>query len=291
MRSTIGAFQTRLSLRITVISIFSLLFLLVGALSASAAPKSELWQRWTKHNELSNYAIDHTAWNRFLAKYVRTGKNGVNLVDYGEVSKQDRDSLNGYIVTLAMAPISDYSRGEQKSFWLNLYNAVTVQLILDYFPVASIKEIEISPGWFAVGPWGKKLIEVEGTAISLDDIEHRILRPIWKDPKIHYGVNCASIGCPNLPKEAFTKENTDALLEAGARAYINSPRGAEVIRGDLYVSSIYKWFKDDFGGSDEGVIRHLSRYAAPALKKRLLTVRDIEGTRYDWALNDDTSRE
>lgn len=291
MRSITSSSRSILSRRITAIWAFSLVLVFAGAVSAAAAPKAELWPRWTKHNELSSYAIDHEVWSKFLAKYVRTDADGVNVLGYGDISKRDRADLASYIVTLAMAPISDYSRGEQRAFWLNLYNALTVQLILDHFPVASIRDIDISPGWFATGPWGKKLIEVEGVALSLDDIEHRILRPIWKDPRIHYGVNCASIGCPNLQATAFTRENTDELLTAGARAYVNSPRGAQFVGDDLYVSSIYDWFMEDFGGSYDGVIRHLRRYAEPALEKKLLAARSVEGTRYDWSLNIDKKPE
>ena len=85
--------------------------------------------------------------------------------------------------------------------------------------------------------------------MSLDDIEHRILRPIWRDPRIHYAVNCASIGCPDLFPEAITAANADAYLTRGARDYINDPRGAVVTGGRLTVSSIYKWFREDFGGT------------------------------------------
>jgi Protein of unknown function, DUF547 len=87
--------------------------------------------------------------------------------------------------------------------------------------VASIRDIAISPGLFSVGPWGRKLIEVEGEPLSLDDIEHRILRPIWRDPRLHYAVNCAALGCPNLRSSAFTAANADILLETAASDYVN----------------------------------------------------------------------
>ena len=98
-------------------------------------------------------------------------------------------------------------------------------------------------------------------------------------------MNCASIGCPNLQKQAFTAENAEKLLDQGARAYVNHSRGAELIRSELYVSTIYNWLIEDFGGDTRGAIAHLSRYAEPALKKRLPTVSEIAGNRYDWGLN------
>jgi hypothetical protein len=169
---------------------------------------------------------------------------------------------------------------------VNLYNALTVQVILDHYPVDSIRDVDISPGWFADGPWGKELIAVEGTALSLDDIEHRILRPIWQDPRIHYAVNCASIGCPDLQPEPFTADGLDAQLDAAARAYVNDPRGAEVTGDGLVVSKIYTWFQEDFGGTDIGVIRHLRQHADAELKAQLDGVDAIADSRYDWSLND-----
>ena len=112
------------------------------------------------------------------------------------------------------------------------------------------------------------------------------MRPIWRDPRIHYAVNCASLGCPNLLKTAFTAENTETLLETAAVDYVNHPRGARVEAGRLLTSSIYRWFKADFGGDDAGVIRHLRRYAAPELARELDGVDHIADDDYDWSLND-----
>lgn len=258
---------------------------LSAPLSARAAPDARLWPFWNKSDEASAATVDHSAWDRFLKTYIVRAENGVNLVRYGGVAPGDRKALAAYIGRLAGLPVRSFRKAEQKALWINLYNALTVTVILDHWPVKSIRDIDISPGLFADGPWGKKLLTVEGQKISLDDIEHRILRPIWKDPRIHYAVNCASIGCPNLARDAFTAANTNALLNRGAIAYVNHPRGAAVRDGRLTVSSIYKWFKADFGGSDAGVIAHLKRFARPPLKAQLETVRGISGDRYDWSVN------
>ena len=148
-------------------------------------------------------------------------------------------------------PVSSLNRGEQLAYWINFYNALTVQVILDHYPTDSILDIKISPGFFSIGPWDKKLVTVEGEELSLNDMEHRILRPIWRDPRIHYGVNCASIGCPNLLTTAYTADNVDGLLTENAVAYVNHPRGASLQNGALTVSSIYDWFEEDFGGNED----------------------------------------
>ena len=126
------------------------------------------------------------------------------------------------------------------------------------YPIKSIKEVDISPGFFANGPWGKKLFKVEGVPLSLDDIEHRILRPIWQDPRIHYLINCASVGCPNLQPIALTGQNVPAILEAAAREFINHPRAVSYDGGRLVLSELYQWYAEDFGGDDESIIFHIS---------------------------------
>jgi hypothetical protein len=272
------------------------LFLLTGALviglcmpraEALFAPKADLWERWSAHSRSSTASIDHGDWDVFLARYVVAHEDGVNRVAYARVSGEDRDRLKAYLAGLAELRISDYSRDEQRAYWINMYNALTVDVVLDHYPVDSIRAIAISPGFFAIGPWGKKLIGVEGEQLSLDDIEHRILRPIWKDPRIHYAVNCASLGCPKLMPRAFTATNTEELLEQGARDFINSDHGARFESDTrLVASSIYDWFQEDFGGDEAGVIAHLRLYADAALEAKLDGVTDVHDFEYDWTLND-----
>ncbi len=127
---------------------------------------------------------------------------------------------------------------------------------------------------------------MEGEALTLNDIEHRILRPVWRDPRIHYAVNCASLGCPNLQPVPFAPDTLDAQLDAAARAYVNHPRGVRRQGDDLVVSSIYHWFREDFGDSEQGVISHLLRFAAPQLAARLRRHRGGLEHDYDWTLND-----
>jgi hypothetical protein len=259
--------------------------LMAFSLAALAAPKAELWDFWAQSSQ-SKAGIDHGAWNDFLARHVKPGDDGINRIAYGRVSAAQREALARYLDRMQGVDIRKFNRAEQRAYWINLYNAATVKVVLDHYPVPSILKIAISPGLFTKGPWKKKLLEVEGQALSLDDIEHRILRPIWKDPRTHYSVNCASIGCPNLQPRAYTSANLDELLDAGAHAYVNHPRGARVDQGRLTVSSIYTWFKSDFGGTDAGVIDHLRHHAEPALAKRLRPVTEIDDDAYDWALND-----
>jgi hypothetical protein len=257
----------------------------LAACAALAAPRAESWERWRASDESSAARVDHAAWTRFLGRYVAPGADGIHRVRYRAVGPEDRRALGAYLDALAATPVSRLRRAEQLAYWVNLYNALTVRVVLDHYPVSSIRDISISPGLLSRGPWGRALVTVEGEPIRLDDVEHRILRPLWKDPRVHYALNCASLGCPNLMREAFTAENAEALLEAGARAYVNHPRGVSLGDGRLVVSSLYVWFGEDFGG-EAGVLDHLRRYAAPELAARLAAVREIDDHAYDWSLND-----
>jgi hypothetical protein len=263
-----------------------MLIMLVFSSSAYGAAKAELWALWQKHDPASRQKIDHGSWDRFLKQYVVTADpSGIHRVRYQAVTPEDRKSLKGYLEAMQAVAVSSYNRAEQRAYWLNLYNAATVDLVLSRFPVASIRDINISPGLLARGPWGAKLLTIERERISLDDIEHRILRPLWKDNRIHYALNCASLGCPNLQAEAYTGDNTEALLERGAREFINHPRGVAIQKGRLQVSSIYVWFQEDFGGDAEGLMEHWQEYANPRLADALVKYSGGLAHEYDWRLN------
>jgi hypothetical protein len=252
--------------------------------AAGAAPSAESWPRWQAHDPASEATMDHGAWDAFLKRHrKRDATLALDRVRYGAVSGADRAALETYIRGLENTAIDDYNRDEQFAFWLNLYNAVTMDLVLDVYPVDSIRDI--GGGLFGGGgPWDKEVVTVAGTPLTLNDIEHRILRPIWDHPLIHYGVNCASVGCPNLL--AYTGAEVHGQLRKNARAYVNSPRGVRFTDGRLVVSKLYTWYREDFGGSEAGVISHLRRYATPALSARLDAAGGIHGYAYDWALND-----
>jgi hypothetical protein len=257
-----------------------------NALERLFAPKAERWTFWDSRDPGATLKIDHSAWNTFLGQYVLQGEDGINRVRYAGVSDTDRQQLRGYITALEQLAIRRYSAAQQLAYWINLYNAVTVDIVLQYYPVSSIRDIDVSPGFFADGPWGKKLLTIEGQPVSLNDIEHRILRPIWQDPRLHYALNCASLGCPNLSINAYNADTIDTLLDQAATAYVNNPRGVSFINGKLYVSSIYSWFRDDFGKSDSAVIDHLKHYASAPLQNALADTGHIAGDRYNWSLND-----
>ena len=252
---------------------------------AQSAPKAQLWARWQKHDTASAQKIDHSAWDRWLKQFVVNHPSGINRVRYQDIRSDDQTLLKTYLQNLQGMSISTYNRKEQLAYWINLYNALTVELVLSRFPVASIRDINISPGLLARGPWGAKLATVENEKLSLDDIEHRILRPIWQDERIHYAVNCASLGCPHLQPAAYTGETTAAQLDKGGKEFINHVRGVTLTAGKLKVSSIYVWFQEDFGGDAEGLMEHWRQFANPPLAAALEKYQGGLTHDYDCRLN------
>ena len=255
--------------------------LTVWGLIASA---DEILEFWDVRDTTNQSTVDHLAWQEILDLYLIEHESGVNRFDYARLkaSEVDKEKLTNYLLRITSLDPRVYSADVQMAYWINLYNALTVYVINNNYPVDSIKDIK--SGLIDFGPWNLELITIQEQSLTLNDIEHRILRPIWRDPRIHYAVNCASIGCPNLSKVAYTSSNLEELLEKGASDYINHPRGVSIQDGELLVSSIYSWYEEDFEGTSEGVLRHLRQYATPELKAQIENFTSFDDD-YDWSLN------
>lgn len=228
--------------------------------------------------------MSQNKWAQVLTKYTSIDAQGLVRFDYGALraSKSDMSNLSMYIDDLANRTPSKMPKNDAMAYWANLYNALTVQVVAQNYPVKSIREIKSGR---RKGPWKRKLVVVEGEDLTLDNIEHDIMRPIYKTPLVHYMVNCASIGCPNLKTSPWRAETLQADMEVAARAYINSPRGAAFENNKIKASKIYRWFKKDFGNSATGVLAHLGQYADAELQGKLKTRSKIDKYEYDWALN------
>lgn len=267
-----------------IASLAAVFALSVVSPAAHAAPLDVV----ARHSAGSKTVIDHSDWDKLLKTYVKPGADGLNRVDYATFKARGQAELKNYIARMQTVDLKSLDRPEQFALLANLYNAKTIDIVLDKYPVKSIKDISLGGGFIASikgGPWKAEVLKLGGTPLSLDDIEHGILRPAFKDPRVHYAVNCASVGCPNLQTEAFSGEKLVEQLDASARAYVNNPRGVRITADGVVVSSIYSWFKEDFGGTDAGVLKHLQRYASPELAAKLKTATALAGHSYDWSLN------
>ncbi len=266
------------------------LVLLSGCTSIErlALPEPTLTETyWARHDATSMAAIDHQPWQSFLDRYVAANADGVNLVNYAAVSPEAHAELKRYLADLQAVSIHQHRRSVQLAYWVNLYNAKTVDIVLDHYPVDSIRDIKLGEGLIVVGPWSASVLRVSGRPLSLNNIEHAIIRPIWQDSRIHYVLNCAAIGCPNLGRVAYHGETVDAAMTAAAKAYVNDPRGVDFDqKGRLRLSKIYAWFREDFGGAPPAVLQSIAGFAEPSLRAKLQDRERIDSYAYNWSLND-----
>ncbi len=240
--------------------------------------------KWTPSNEANTESIDHSQWQEVLDNYlVADDESGVNLFDYQGLIDDEDESLRSYIDTMSQLDPRDFNKQEQFAYWVNLYNALTVRTVVENYPIDSIKEI--GEATFPPGPWNDTVIGVAGHDLTLNHIEHSILRPIWQDYRIHFAVNCASIGCPNLQESAFDSSNTETLLDKASKQFINHPRAFSLTDEGLVLSSIFTWYSEDFGNSEKEVVETIAKY----LDNQALQLDEESHLQisyfYDWSLN------
>jgi hypothetical protein len=256
--------------------------LVVAAMSV-ASPAEDAWAIWAQHSPQNAAVVDHTPWQGFLDEYLVVHPGGVNRMAYRRVTDTDRQRLGDYLDSLSQIDPRRYRKAEQLAYWINLYNALTVQVVLAHPAKDSI--LRMGRGLLSFGPWDDVLISVADHPVTLNDIEHRILRPIWRDHRVHYAVNCASVSCPNLAPRAYTAENTEALFASGESDYINHERGVRFDRqGRLLLSQIYAWYEQDFAADTAGLGRYLSAHHRTAAEALAAYGASVE-YHYDWALN------
>lgn len=220
----------------------------------------------------------HKTWDTLLQKHVKNGR--VSYKAFAEDVKQ----LDSYLGTLEKVDISTFSREHKLAFWINAYNAFTVKLILNHYPVKSIREID--------RPWKQRIWKAAGEILSLNDIEYKKLRKELKEPRIHFAIVCASIGCPNLQSFAFSGDRVNNQLDQVARQFFGYHKhffieedGPDVT---IYISQIFNWFGNDFGkDKNERIAFILSYLEAPVAKKikKAFSV-EMKYLSYDWNLNE-----
>lgn len=230
--------------------------------------------------------FDHGAFDRLLRAHVERG-----MVDYDAFAASPE--FPRYLARLAAFDPATLGRADQLAFWINAYNAYTIQLINKHEERGSIRNINKTFGVKGYGPWKEKLAKVGGTAYGLDDIEQGIIRKRYDEPRIHFALVCAAIGCPPLRSEAYTGVRLDAQLDDQARAFLlRSPakNRVDVASRTVHLSPIFVEFRDyikDFGGSNAAVGRYVARFFPAGPERDLLTSGKfkVAVTHYDWKLN------
>ena len=262
------------------------LLILSASLSLLAAPAfaQSSYGSGSTASSVSQASVSHAAFTNILQKYVSApDAEGLTHFNYGglRANRADKAALDNYIKSLEATNPKALSPNEAIAYYANLYNAVTVQVVTDNYPVSSIKKL----GPLNSGPWKKNLFTINGVPSSLNNVEHDILRKQFPSPYVHYMVNCASVGCPNLLDTAWDARTLKSERGKAAAAYINSPRGVQLTSKGLKISSIFKWFKEDFGGKS-GTLRHIRKYAGPELARAIDNGAQIVDYGYDWSLNE-----
>lgn len=229
---------------------------------------------WAAHTAGSPATVDHRAWQLFLDRHSFKGADDVTRVAYAAVPGTDRELLDQYVAGLQRVPVGRLDRAEQLAFWLNLHNALMVRLVLDHLIARSPDDIAIG-GAFAHGPWTATLARVAGEPVSLQAIRTQALRPVFRDPRWHYGLCDASLGGPALPRSAFHGPTVDRALEDAAIAYVNHPRAVRIEADALVLNAFWRRHRDGFGGSDAAVLDHIAVYADRELRAELHPDRPI----------------
>ena len=269
------------------ISLFTLtLFALSSAAPAWAAPTDQLWSHWTTYDAKSTVSVDHQPWQRLLSRYVVASDDGINRVAYRAFDDSSKILLSQYLKTLSNLQPTQLNQAQQLAYWINLYNALTVQVVLDHPKKSSIRSM--GP-LLSFGPWDKAYLTIEGKPVSLNDIEHRILRPIWQDHRLHFVLNCASIGCPNLSQNAYTAGNTEQMLAQAEQTFLQHPRAISFNdAGALTLSSLFDWYLEDFADDESALLAYLARQR-PDLAQALSSIPVGSNSNidyfYDWSLN------
>lgn len=238
-----------------------------------------------KQNKVSSFDLSHSTLTQVLQKHVVV-RGPVSQVNY-KALKKDPSQLNAYLKKLDKVKkreLQSWTKQQQYVFWVNAYNAYTLKLIVDNYPVKSIRDL----GSFLKSPWKKKFFTLLGQKRSLDEVEHKILRVQFNEPRTHFAVNCASIGCPALLNEAFTADKLELQLEKQTRAFLRDRSRNKIDGRRLIISKIFDWFKKDFTKNGQTVQKFVARYIAgdPSVKAKLNQGKfKVRYSSYDWNLN------
>jgi len=250
---------------------------------AQAAAAPETWAFWQDTNEESDAVIDHSDWQSVLDAHLKASPDGINRFAYKDLAAAGTSQLDSYLTNMAQLDPREYNPAEQQAYWINVYNALTVKEVLKYPKKKSI--LRMGERFFSIGPWDDEIYEVAGEGLTLNDIEHRILRPIYKDQRVHYAVNCASIGCPNLAPKVFTGAELDAQLASAEQNYLGHDRGVTFTsKGNLKLSQIFEWYGSDFAPDEEGVVAYIAENH-PTLGDKIKSYNGKVKYDYDWDLN------
>jgi len=253
---------------------------------AYSEPPAKLIVFWDDFEEASGIQVKHQPFQDILDLYLdRQDFSGVNRFDYERVSEADHDKLNEYLDYLQRLDPRQFNRAEAKSYWINLYNAGVIELVIAAYRSGSVETIrELRSGMFSAGPWKRKIFTVTMQKMSLDDIQHGVIRPIWQDHRTHFVLTKATIGGANLPQAVLTAQNIEEVLENAQKGYLSHPRAVRLDGDVLVLSSLFDWYASDFADDEATFLEFLRGYVPANIASPLSSSGDTR-FEYDWALN------
>jgi hypothetical protein len=234
------------------------------------------------HARGAQFDHTHSGLDRVFHRVVTEG-----LVDYASLKAAPGD-LNAYLDELAAVSEADFkawTQAQQLAFLINLYNTATLRLIVEHYPVKSIKKI----GSLFKGPWDQPVVRVFRQTMTLDDLEHGILRPKYREPRVHFALVCAALGCPPLRPEAYVAIKLDAQLDDQGRKFVGDPAKnfIDARKQVVHLSPIFKWFAEDFAAKSGSMLKFVQPYFPRDAQAELAKVSyKIRYSDYDWSLND-----
>ncbi len=260
------------------IRLFSIILLVFGLGLSAPAQAQELVDVFNKTGA-NEKQIDYAPYREFLETYMKASNDGVNRFSYGNITAEGRGLLTTQLSILHGIRIIDYNKNIQLAYWINLYNIIVLHAVVKNYPIESIEDIP--------KVWKTDYVTVQGQKLSLDDIEHAIIRPIFKDWRIHAALNVAAISSGNIPFKPYGTNNLDYELNQTATQWLSHPRTFHGEGNTLRLSTVFKWYKEDFGDSREGLLSIIQQNLNDFAMIKFNTYKDKKIKYFfDWTLND-----
>ena len=275
----------------------SVVFQLPAQASPQPAPAGGPIEKFAAFDDANNSDLSANSFQAVLDALYGENADPDTLMDYGRLSEEGGRVLRSYLSGLQRIPVTQLNRNEQLAYWLNFYNAASLNFVLNEFKRLSKRNSASGSSRFRQsndmkvkrffldedGPWTQPHYEIEGEQLSVNDIEHRILLAHWDDPRVIYGLYCPAKSCPAMPQKAFTGPRVWIQLDAAAKAYVGRKEGAKVSRGDLEVSSLYRLHRDRFP-DDAAIIAHLKKVGGPEMESELYGITQVDDDDFNWRL-------
>lgn len=261
-------------------------FFMFFFMDVNAAPKAELIKFWDDSEPLSSMLANHDAWQEILTAYVDDQHpSGINRFDYSAVTASDARKLKEHLVAVQKLEPRQLNSNEAKAYWINMFNAILVDKIVDAYQSGSSRAVKrILNGGLRSSGWGDDVAEILMQSISLNDIEHGILRPIWKDSRIHFALSAGTVGGANIQKTAFSGDNVEELLEKARVEFFQHPRSVRIKGNRVILNTVFEWYASDFASNKKALLAYIRENVSEE-KRRMMQGRSKIRYDYSWDLN------